>query len=786
MFDPFNAEPERSSQRKEFNLKEFFFKYLRYWPYLATGIAVALFLAFLYIRYSTPIYSARGALFIDKQTTSGSRGQGLDEMFMFSGNMLNLSNEQQILKSRPLLRRVVQSLHLQVSYYNKGNVRSSNIYGSSPFVLEIISLKDPLASFSLEIEAEEQQFLLQGKNAAIPYGGIFETEAGMFRLNRNAGPTLSAFESRIYTITNQPENSRAAAIAKALAIKQSVDQATILDIEYESDNVKLCRDVVNQVMKEYANMNVEEKREISSITMQFIDERLDTLRNELGGVETGLQQYREKNEVIDLGAQSSIYFGSLSEANNQLNALQIQNGLVGYLLSYIANPGNQHKIVPVDLGIQEPTLTPLLSQYNAQQLQRSQTAQSVGPLHSSLASADLALGELRDQIIEALQNVKKSYNITAQKLQEQINHSQANIRSVPAKAKNLLDIERQQKIKENLYLFLLEKREEAAISAAATIASSKPLEDAAGSPSPIKPNGRNVYLIALLAGILLPVATIFIMEMLNDKILEREEVVRLTSTPVVGEVGHGEETLVVQSGSRTVVAEQFRIMRTNIQYLINKTENPVVLVTSSVSGEGKSFVATNFGAALALTGKKTIILEFDIRKPRLLKGLNMEAAKGLSNYIIGKATLDEIILPVPAIPDLYVIGCGPIPPNPSELLLDPKVGDLFRLLKERFANIVIDTAPVGLVSDGFTLGVHADTSIYIVRQGYTLRRQLSMVEELYQKKRLPNMGLVVNDIQTQGRYKGYYGYGGGSYYGYGAYGYGYGGEYFEKTRKKKS
>jgi capsular exopolysaccharide synthesis family protein len=227
-------------------------------------------------------------------------------------------------------------------------------------------------------------------------------------------------------------------------------------------------------------------------------------------------------------------------------------------------------------------------------------------------------------------------------------------------------------------------------------------------------------------------------------------------------------------------------MRTNIQYFINKVANPVILVTSSVSGEGKSFVATNFGAAIALTGKKTVILEFDIRKPRLLKGLNMHSSEGLSNFMVGTVTdIEKIIQPVDGFPNLYVIGCGPVPPNPSELLLDPQVPVLFDKLKSIFDCIIIDSAPVGLVSDAFTLSSYANASLYIVRHGYTLKRQLAMVNDLYLQKRLSQMGLVINDIQTQGRYKGYYGYGGGSYYGYG-YGYGYGGDYFEEHKRAKS
>ena len=243
-------------------------------------------------------------------------------------------------------------------------------------------------------------------------------------------------------------------------------------------------------------------------------------------------------------------------------------------------------------------------------------------------------------------------------------------------------------------------------------------------------------------------------EFLNDKITEKQEIGKKTQAPIVGEIGHaGNEALVVKAGSRTVVSEQFRILRTNIQYLIHKIEKPVLLITSSVSGEGKSFIATNVGAVMALTGKKTVILEFDIRKPRLLKGLGIKASKGLTNYILGNAAPEEIIVPVEEIPNLFVIACGPIPPNPSELLLDGQVDKLFEFLKATFDAIIIDTAPVGLVSDGFTLSKYADACLYIVRQGYTLRKQLNMIEELYQKKRLP-MALLVNDIKTKAGTKG--------------------------------
>ncbi|HTN06095.1 GumC family protein [Agriterribacter sp.] len=785
MLDKYDTGFETAPAAKEFNLKELIFKYLRYLPLVVVCILLALVLAFIKIRYETPIYNVSGSLFINKQTKSGGGGgESLEDMFLFSNNV-NLKNELEILKSRPLVQRVVKNLDLQISYFNKGKVRSSNIYGSAPVALEIITLKDSSRSFAFEIEATDKQFKFQHTNGHFEYNKIFENNVGIFRLKRLSDRSFNAFSSNVFIISYSPLARATTALASSISTAQTIDQATILDISIETDNIPYGKDVINELMKEYGKMNVEDKRQISRVTMQFIDERLDTIKNELGDVESGLLRFREKNNVIDLGTQSQLYYDNFAESNKQLVTQQVQIGVVDYLLQYLNDPSNQYKIVPTDLGIQESTLLPLLSQYNALQLQRNNLVQTTGPSNTALLTVNATLAKLREQIQEALKNVKEAYKITANKMQEQISRSQSGIKTVPSKAKGLLDIERQQKIKQDLYLFLLQKREEAAISAAATVASSSPLEEASASGAPVKPNKKSIYLLALFAGILVPAAIAALIELLKDKILEREEVIKQTQAPIIGEIGHAEdETLVVKAGSRTVVAEQFRIMRTNVQYLINKIARPVILITSSVSGEGKSFVATNYGAAMALTGKKTVVLEFDIRKPRLLKGLDMQATKGLSNFIIGKATLEDILQPVAEFPGLYVIGCGPVPPNPSELLLDKQVGKLFEELKSRFEFIIIDTAPVGLVSDAFTLSTFADASLYIVRQGYTLKRQLSLVEDVYQQKRLPNMGLVINDIKTQGRYKGYYGYGGGSYYGYG-YGYGYAqaGDYFEVNKR---
>lgn len=283
-------------------------------------------------------------------------------------------------------------------------------------------------------------------------------------------------------------------------------------------------------------------------------------------------------------------------------------------------------------------------------------------------------------------------------------------------------------------------------------------------------------MLAILVGLVLPALFIFVLELMNDKVSTRYDIERLTTAAILGEVGHsyGKNTLVVTNNNRSVVAEQFRIIRSNLQYVLNHIQKPVILVTSSFSGEGKSFVSTNVGAVMALAGKKTIILEFDIRKPKILSQLNIPKRAGLTNYLLGKTTLEELPVAVEGIDNLYVLPCGPVPPNPAELLLDPKIVELFDWLKQNFDSVIMDTAPVGMVSDAMTLSKYADATLYIVRQGYTFKKQIGMIDEFYSQGKLPRIAIILNDIKARTGY-GYYGYG---KYGYG-YGYGYGSGYFD-------
>jgi capsular exopolysaccharide synthesis family protein len=300
------------------------------------------------------------------------------------------------------------------------------------------------------------------------------------------------------------------------------------------------------------------------------------------------------------------------------------------------------------------------------------------------------------------------------------------------------------------------------------------VEPAYGGDLPIKPSHSSTYLTYLLIGLIIPIAIIAILEVMNDKVKGRQDIEKATMTPILGEIGHSEDSkaLVVTQNSRRFIAEQFRIIRTNLQYIVGKNDKPVILVTSSFSGEGKSFVSTNMGAVMALAGKKTVVMEFDIRKPKIMVGLELQRKMGITNYIIGAANFDDLLIKVNEVENLYVIPCGPIPPNPAELLLSPRLNDLIRHAKERFDCIIMDTAPIGLVSDAVNLAQFADCTLYIVRRGHTPRGLLSLVNDLYTNKKLPAVSILLNDMKQ-----------GGAYYGgaYGGYGYGYYGHGFEKN-----
>ncbi|MGB3007690.1 MAG: polysaccharide biosynthesis tyrosine autokinase, partial [Chitinophagaceae bacterium] len=539
--------------------------------------------------------------------------------------------------------------------------------------------------------------------------------------------------------------------------------------------------IINRLMEEYSLFSLEQKKLSSDQTLVFIEDRLVDICHKLDSVQQMYLDYQGKYNIIDAETQSSKYFEIIGESDKSINEQTLKLNVAEMVDSYLADKKNEFTriVVPSTLGLEDPTLNELVGGYNKAQLERKQLLDGNVPVgNPAVKEIDGQIEKMRVSIRENLRNIKLATNSVVNRSRQLSGQGETQLKAMPEKVKELAEIKRQLETYLGLYKLFTEKKEETAISRASTVPNSSIIDKAYPPGSPIKPKRKTIQVMAVLLGLAIPALFIFAAEILNDKVSTRYDVEKLTEAPILGEIGHSysDTTLVVSKTTRSMVAEQFRIIRSNLQYILHNKEKSVILATSTFSGEGKSYISTNMGAVLALAGKKTIVLEFDIRKPKVLSGLGIARGPGITNYLVGKANLPDLVKPVPEHENLFVMGCGPIPPNPAELLLDSKMDDLFKWLRENFDMVIIDTAPVGMVSDAMTLGKYADASLYLVRQGHTFKKQVALIDEFYKEKKLPRVSIIINDVKLKTGY-GYYGYG---RYGYG-YGYGYGSYYEEEA-----
>ncbi len=775
-------------QKGTLTIRDFVLRYLKYIPLILVIVVLFIVLGYLKIRYSSPSYLVQASLLVNNErneTSDQDKGGKMGQLFMFAPTV-NLANEIEILKSHSILQRVVRDLHLQYQYYNKGNIRSTLIYGDSPLSLNILTNKDSTHPFSMIVNVlNDKDFLINGGKTAYHFGKPFDAGPVHAVLERNTTVLLEEFPSRDYIVAWEPEFNAASDIIYSLKVGQLNDMATILSFSMTTENISLGCNVLNTMMAVYDSTIVEDKNRVSIITLRFIDERLEALKSDLGKVERGMSDLMGQNMTLDLKELSKSYQTDLSEQLNKQAELEVQIEINKWLIDYMRKSGNEYRLVPNNLGTQEPVLAQMVLQYNQLQLQREAALKSTPEKNPMIVTMEVSLAHLRRDIIQTLENVRQAYTIASNNLEARQRQYMSQMQSLPAKSMKNVDIERQQKVLEDLYSFLLQKKLETSISSASSISNVKVLETAVGNEKPISPNNKSIYGSYVSLGLFLVLAVIVILEMFNDKVNNKAELEKAISAPILGEICHSEDsnTLVVTNNSRRFIAEQFRIIRTNLQYVLNKNTKSVIMITSSFSGEGKSFISTNIGAVMALGGKRTVVMEFDIRKPKILSSLDLKRKMGITNFIIGMADLNEMLVPVEGFDNFFVIPCGPIPPNPAELLLDPRLNELMRLVKQEFDVVILDTAPIGLVSDAVHLGQYADCTLYIVRRGYTPRKLLAVIEDLYREKRIPRISMLLNDVKIRtGYFGGYYdGYG----YGYGSYGYGQESGYFEREPNGK-
>ncbi|MCF8214995.1 MAG: polysaccharide biosynthesis tyrosine autokinase [Chitinophagaceae bacterium] len=784
-----------NARKTDFSTREFLIKYIFLIPWLIVSVSIALGITYTRLRYIVPIYSASGKVLIKQDRPSGlNSGSGgsnqlIGDVVATSVNSRSMDDQIELIKSTAMARMVVRNASIQQSYYYKGKLRNTLTHLSiSPIQLNILNLTDSANGISVLVKIiDKETFSVNGNNAPLRFGSLFQLAQGSFVLEKKTAVIAPSTE---FICTWTPEEQLARSLAASINVGLATKGGNVLNFAYFSENHLVAQDVVNGFLKAYQDYSLQDKREGSMSALSFIDNQLAEVKGDLSNVEGSLQQFREDNKVIAPEAQATSSFAEAKGSDKQIMEQSVKIRFIDYMINFIKDPKNNYRSIPLVSMVNEASVGSIIAEYNKLQLQREISLQTIPKDNPIIRDMELSMGKVRNEIVMTLTQFKETMNEALKGFQEMELEANSELRSLPRKQRQLLDISRQQQVIQELYSSLVQRKIQISISSASTLSNIQVLEPGYSGGWPVSPNPRSLYITAILIGLAIPIGLAVLRELLNDKVNSKEDIRKFTTAPMLGEIGHSDETeyLIVRDTSRNMIAEQFRVIRANFQYVLPRQSKYTILVTSSMSGEGKSFVATNMAGVMAVSGKKTVILEFDIRKPKILEGLGIDRknVKGVTNYLMGKTTIDDIIIPVAKMENLFVIACGPVPPNPAELILDPKLNDLFREVKERFDVVLIDTAPVGLVSDAIELGLHADASVFIVRHDFTYKKQVQLVEELYKGGKLPNLSIIINDVQAMMGYGKYYGY-----VSYGYIGYGYGSEryisnYFDVAVKKRS
>ncbi|GAB2544700.1 tyrosine-protein kinase [Spirosoma aerophilum] len=753
------------------NLRSTLMRYLRYWYWFLLSVGLLVTGAFVYLRYQQPIYKSQASLLVKDEKKGLDSESMLKELEIFAPKKV-VENEIEVLKSYTLMNRIVKQLHLDVVYSQDTPFGQREIYSQSPIRLiveqatsDLYALEDPLSiSFlnSTTVRINDKTYPVN-TSVKTPFGRL---RVFLRRPVSSATPTVFVRVLHIPKVVGD--------YLKVLKAEPTSKASTVIMLSIETPSMEKGEAILNRLIDVYNEAAVLDKNRVASNTLNFIEERLQLVSGELQTVEKGVEQYKAAQGITDLTSQAQGFLETVQRNDADLSQVSVQLGALHEIEDYIQQQPGDRNGTPATLGLSDPTLTNLIQTATKLEAQRHELAQTVTENNPLLRTIDAQIKTVKSEMAENVETMRAMLT-TAQRQFDQTNQKmEGTIRTIPRKERALLNITRQQAIKNDLYTYLLRKREETAVSFAATISDSRVVDVARSEPKPTKPNQSLTYLLFGLIGLILPISAIAIRDVVNNRVIRRADVEEQTNTPILGEIvrKNTPESLIVSSRINSVIAEQIRSLRTNLSFLReSRMGSQVLLFTSSINGEGKSFLSLNLGASLAMVGSRTVILEMDLRKPQLRNSLSLEDGPGLSNYLIGETTIDGLIQPVADNENYFIIRSGPIPPNPSELLSSHRLEQLLLELRERFSYVIIDAPPIGLVTDAQLIAPYADATLYVVRHDVTPRNYLKMIEMLHREKRFNKLNIVLNGV----------GDGEPNYYSYGQKGNAYG---YNDSKKK--
>ena len=762
------VQQEFSEDEPNFDINKYIRMYTRYWYLFPIFLAIGLACAYYYLHVTQPVYSTKTTLLIkdENKGLGGAQGDILSELSsQFGGNKI-LENELEIIKSHSLMEQVIKNLGLDVGYSTEEGLRTVTLYNNTPIVIkpEVITAYGMQNALTIRM-VDSLHFRFNNEEKVFKVGQRFNNLWGAFVVLKGSKSNIKEFNVYFGDPKAMTES-----MLRRLTVSQPNIKSTVLELSYEDVNVQRSKDILNTLLDVYVQSSLSDKNSEASNTLKFIENRLGLITGELGDVEKDVESYKTNQGITDISAESQLFLENIKENDSQLNEVNTKISILESVDNYIKNAG-EGAVAPATYMIDDPVLVSLLTKFNELELQREHYARTTTAKNPLLETINTQLEGTRQSIRENVQNLKRGMAVTRKNLEGINTRFSAGLRSIPKKEREFVGIKRQQSIKEELYLYLLQKREETALAYASTVTDSRLIDVPISTIAPIKPKRSLIWAGSIAAGIAVPLFLINLLFMLNNTVQRREEIESLTHASVIGEIGlmkstkeHKEEDAIIKMTSRSAVAEQIRALRTNLQYLGDGTCR-VLMFTSSIGGEGKSFVSVNLAASLAYSDKKVLLIGLDLRKPTLHQRLEIPNKTGISNCLIGQGSPADYIQVTGIHPKFHVLTSGPIPPNPSELLGNGRLKVLLAEFRKEYDYILIDSPPFGLVTDSALIAEHVDATLYIVRFNYTLRDHLKRIGELQRARRFANLSIVFNGV----KYGAGYGYG----YGYGGYGYGY-------------
>lgn len=797
------------------NLYAIFFKYLAYWPWFVISVLACMILAFLFLRYQQPVYNITAAVLIKEEEQKGGNSAAsplaaIQDLGMFSMTN-NFDNEVEILHSRTLIKKAVNELRLyttiaedRITGYNIPLYRTSpvNVFMTpeeadkleAPVKLKMkYTLDGKLhvhAKYVIDEEGDEEE--IEKEFDRLP--AILPTPVGVINFFKNDSlPEPMEEDVKLMAYISSPTVT-AQDYMENLTVEATSKTTTIAQISVQNTDKQRGIDFVNCLVAFYNQDANDEKNEVAQKTAEFIEERISIINRELGTAETELADFKQRSGLTDLTSDAKLALEESSRYGQQRmeNATQIQ--LVEFLRNYINDPKNDDEVIPSNVGLQDQNLTSAIDQYNAMIVERNRLLRTSSESNPAVINMNTGIEAMRHSVQTTVESVLKGLNIAKSDIERQARKFEGRISNAPIQEKEFLSIARQQEIKAALYTMLLQKREENALTLAATANNGRIIEDALADKDPVSPKKKIIALAALILGLGIPVGIVYLRDLLKYKIENREDVEHITDVPILAELPRCKKpekgAVVVRENKNDIMEETFRGLRTNLLFMLGKDQK-VILFSSTQPGEGKSFVAGNTAVSLAFLGKKTIIVGMDIRKPGLNKVFNLSRrAEGITNYLADPEHVNifDMVQTSDISPNLDILPGGPVPPNPTELVARDVLDRAIELLKQRYDYIILDTAPIAMVTDTAIIGRVANLCVYVCRADVTPKAGYRYINVLRDEKKFPKLATVINDIDMSKR-KNSYGYEYGAKYGYGGktygYGYGYGYGYDEGNKNKK-